>query len=147
MGPKGAAAEGFGAGEWELRAVQQIRKFTKRPIIYRPKPNWAEARPIPGTHFTRPDSVKLDDQLRHAHAVVSHHSNTNVEAMTLGIPSFTVEGVATVMGCADLSQIEAPLMPEGRGQWLADIAHTQWSVQEMADGAAWKYLRDEGLVP
>lgn len=146
MGPKGAGAEGFGACAWEMEAVKIIRRHTRRPIIYRPKPNWEDARPIPGTQFTRPDSVKLDDQLRGAHCIVSHHSNTNVEALLMGIPSFTVEGIAVGMSKTDLSQIEDPYLPEGREQWLHDLAYTQWSVQEMQDGIAWRYLRDEGLI-
>lgn len=147
MGPKGAAAEGLGPLQWETEAVKTIRRYTNRPIIYRPKPNWEGAPPVVGTQYTKPDAVKLDDQVRHSHAIVSHHSNTNVEGLILGIPSFTMGGVATLMGLSDLSKIEEPLLPEGREQWLADLAYTQWSVQEMADGLAWRHMKNEGLVP
>lgn len=146
MGPKGAAAEGYHPGQWESEAVRIIRRHTKRPIIYRPKPNWAGALPIPGAQFTKPDSIKLELQLAGAHAVVSHHSNTNVEGLLHGIPSFTEGGIAVGMGLSDLSQIENPVLPDGRDQWLNDLAWVQWTVAEMRDGLAWRYLRDEGLV-
>lgn len=147
MGPKGASFEGYNPGEWEAEAVRIMRKHTARPIIYRPKPNWPNAPQIPGATYTRPDSIKLDDQIRGAHAIVSHHSNANIEAMVLGVPSFTEGGVGSLVSLSDLAHIETPYMPAAREQFLADLAYTQWSVSEMADGQAWRYLRDEGLVP
>jgi len=145
MGPKGASAEGYNPGQWEAEAARIIRRHSKRPIIYRPKPNWLGAPPIPGTQYTRPDSIKLDDQLRDAHAIVSHHSNANVEALMLGVPSFTEGGIGTTMSLSDLSKIEYPYFPEDREQFFYDLAWCQWSVAEMREGLAWRYLRDEVL--
>lgn len=147
MGPKGAMAEGYSPGQWETQAVALMRRHTKRPIIYRPKPNWPEAAPIPGAMFSKPGAVALSDQIRGAHAVVSHHSNANVEALVEGVPSFSVAGVATTMGLTDLAMIETPLMPETRPQWLADLAWCQWNVEEMANGSPWRHMKKEGLIP
>lgn len=147
MGPKGAAAEGYLHGEWETEAARIIRRYSKRPIIYRPKPNCPGSPAIAGTIYTPPDSVPLLTQLAGAHAIVSHHSNANVEALVAGIPSFTEAGVAMAMGLSDLAMIETPLMPLTRDQWLADIAWCQWSVAEMAEGKPWRHLKNEGLIP
>lgn len=147
MGPKGASAEGHSPGHWEREAVKLIRRHSKREILYRPKPNWPGAQAIEGTTFTKPDSVPLADHLRGAHAIVSHHSNANVEAIVAGIPSFTLGGIATVMGLDDLTKIETPIMPEGREQWLNDLAYCQWNISEMAAGLPWLHMKAEGLIP
>lgn len=150
MGPKAAGAEGYAPNQWESWAVSELRKHTERPIIYRPKPNWPTARKIAGTEW---GAVERDGEIAQAlegvWAVVSHHSNANVEALQLGVPSFTLGGVALPMSEARLSLIETPRFPSDaeRAQWLADIAWTQWSVAEMADGLPWAHLKAEGLIP
>lgn len=150
MGPKGAAAEGYRVNQWEQAMVDQIRRHSDRPIIYRPKPNWAEARPIHGATMVRgPELVTacLDD----VHCVVSHHSNANIEALVhSAVPGFTFEGPALAISRSteDLELIETPRCVEHRDriQWAADLAYTQWSIAEMASGRAWAHMRGEGLV-
>lgn len=145
MGPKGSRAEGFSPLAWERRALAMIRQYTDRPIIYRPKPNWENPLPFADV-ITAPKDQPLMQALAGCHAVVAHHSNAAVEALVAGVPAFVVEGIALPMGSADLSSIEKPRYPTGRPQWLADAAYAQWSVTEMASGAAWRHLKDEGLV-
>jgi hypothetical protein len=143
MSGKGAATEGYAPQQWERETVERLRKLTRRPIIYRPKPNWLHARPIPGTIFQR--NVELNDALHNCHAVVCHHSNVAVDALIQGIPAFCDEGIALPMAGTDLAMIEEPPMPDGREQWAADVAWTQWSRAEMEDGSAWRYLKTEVL--
>lgn len=145
MGPKGARAEGYPPLGWEQNAVDILRRHTQRPIVYRPKPNWLNPPPLQGATMA-PMGQSLDDALANCHAVVTHHSNAAVEAITAGVPAFVVEGCALPMASSDLAKIETPVMPEGRAQWLADVSWVQWSVSEMSSGAAWAYLKNEGLV-
>lgn len=145
MGPKGARAEGFAANEWERQMVMHLRQITERPILYRPKPNWVQYRPIIGTTLVDAQ-IALRDQLEDVHAVVSHHSNANVEALLAGVPSFTLAGIAMPQS-AGWSLIDTPLRRGDRQQWLHDAAYTQFSIEEMASGVAWRHLKDEGLVP
>lgn len=145
MSEKAARAEGFSAQQWERQAVAELRKYTQRPIVYRPKPNWPGATPINGTAFgdkTLPLQVALKD----CHALVTHHSNAALEALMLGVPVFSISGVATAMGRTDLSMIETPTYPETRRQWAQDIAYTQWTLAEMEKGLPWRHMLDEGLV-
>lgn len=145
MGPKGAHADGFPPLGWERKAMAEIRKHTDRPVIYRPKPNWPGPPQLDGARMA-PHGQSLEAALVNCHAVVAHHSNAAIEAITLGVPAFVVEGAALPMACADLSRIETPARPDGRRQWLNDLAWTQWSIPEQASGAAWNYLKEEGLV-
>lgn len=146
MGAKAAESLGMQPEEWERRAIADIRRHSSRPIIYRPKPSWRDARPIEGTVFDREDRP-IERHFPRIHAVVTHHSNAAVEALAGGLPAFCWEGVASTMSLQDLSRIESPHRPDGRAQWLNDIAWCQWSPAEMEAGACWQYLRDERLVP
>jgi hypothetical protein len=145
MGDKGAQAVGLGPNEWERGAITRIRKFTSRRIIYRPKPSWKRARPLPGAEYA-PSTVSLESVLENCHAVVTRHSNVAVDGLVAGVPAFVWGGVAMPLGLQDLSLIETPLRPEGREQWLNDICYTQWSVAEMRLGQPWRHLKQEGLI-
>jgi hypothetical protein len=145
MGDKGAEAEGYKPEQWERSAIEEIRRYTDRRIIYRPKPSWKTAKPIEGAQFSAPQQP-LDVVLKTAHAVVTHHSNVAVEGLVAGVPAFCWDGVAKPMSGQDLSRIENPHRPEGRQEWINNIAWVQWSIPEMHLGKAWGYLKDEGLI-
>lgn len=146
MSAKAAKVEGFAAEEWERAAIDALRTVTDRPIVYRPKPNWPGARPITGTAYSAPGEP-LEAALAGCHAVVSHHSNVLIDGLLAGVPAFCRDGIALPLACNDLTQIETPRLPDGRAQWAADIAFTQWNVAEMAQGLPWRHLKDEGLIP
>lgn len=145
---KGSRFEGYEPLSWERNAIKRIRAVTDRPIIYRPKPTCPHAAPldIPGIGYSRPGE-SLDIVLAKSACVVSHHSNTNIDAILRGIPSLTHEGVAVDQSQTDFSKIEDFVMRDDREQWARDIAWTQWNVAEMYEGAPWRYLKDEGLIP
>lgn len=144
MSGKAASCEELQPHAWERETIERLRQLTRRRIIYRPKPNWAEAKPIEGSIFDR--ETPLEVALQNCHAVVSHHSNVAVDALLAGIPCICPGGVASVLSGQQLEQIENPPMPDGREQWAADLAWTQWSVEEMQRGLAFRYLVDEGLI-
>ena len=145
MSAKSADVEGYKAEEWERDAIKLIRSVSDRPIVYRPKPSWRDAKPIEGTRFS-PREEPLEGILHECHAVVTHHSNVAVDGLVTGIPAFCEMGVAKAMGVSDIRQIEKPIYPDGRVQWMCDIAYTQWNVDEMARGKPWKQLKDEGII-
>lgn len=145
MSDKGARAEGFLPEQWERRVIEKLRRVTDRPIIYRPKPSWLGSHPIQGAGFDRSDR-SISEALIDCYAVVTHHSNASVDGLLAGVPSFCIDGCAAPLSLRDFSKIEEPLYPDGREQWAADLAWTQWSIEEMSSGAAWRYLKDEGLV-
>jgi hypothetical protein len=149
LGPKAAWAEKEGAaGDWERNAITALRAVTGRKIVYRPKPSWADAKPLPGAAFSGP-RTPLGPVLNNAYAVVARHSNVTVEGLVLGVPAFVWHGVSVPMGLQDLSMIETPLYPERDvvEQWLNDVAYCQWSLEEMRDGTCLRHLKSEGLIP
>jgi hypothetical protein len=145
MGEKAAEAEGKIPEKWERDAIEALRSVTDREIVYRPKPSWLTARPLPGTRWS-PKAIPLEQELRGCHAVVTHHSNVAVEGLVAGVPAFCWKGVARPMALGDLKEIEAPLYPFDREQWVNDIAYCQWNVEEMRQGLPWRHLKSEGLI-
>lgn len=100
MGDKAAFVEGFRTSEWERAAIAEIRRYTDRPIIYRPKPSWRTPESIPGAEMVLADNQKLDDALRDCWCVVTHHSNLAVDALVKGIPVFTSPTRSSIWMCS-----------------------------------------------
>lgn len=146
MSAKSAESYGLKPEEWERWAASEIRKHTQRPILYRPKPSWRDARGIPGTNFDDP-ARNLELSLNGCHAVVTHHSNVAIDALAFGVPAFVWDGAAAAVCPRDLSQIEAPPKVRHREKFLGNLAWCQWSVEEMINGSMFKHLRSEGLIP
>lgn len=144
MSAKAAHAENLKPEEWERETIARLMEVTDRPIVYRPKPNWPEARLIPGSRMQK--DVHLSEALKNCHALVTHHSNAAIDAILAGVPCICMGGLASVLSSQDLAMIEHLPTPDGRAQWAADIAFTQYSVDEMAEGKALRYLLDEGLI-
>jgi hypothetical protein len=144
MSAKASWAEGLQPEQWERETIAKLRTLTDRPIVYRPKPNWMDARPIEGSTFQR--TARLHEAFADCHAVVAHHSNTAVDALVAGIPCICPDGAASVLSGHSLEHVEDPPMPDGREQWAWDLAWTQWSIEEMQSGAAYRYLDSEGLL-
>ncbi len=146
MSARAALVAGFGPEYWERNAVEKLRRYTDRPIVYRPKPNWIGAQPIQGAEFAH-NKKDIDVVLRDCHAVVTHHSNVGVEALVAGVPVFSDEGIASKLALNDLSKIEAPNYDGDRQRFIQDAAYCQWNVVEMRVGAPWRHLKSEGLIP
>lgn len=149
MGDKGAIAEGFEPEQWERQVLTAIRAVTDRPVMYRPKPSWKEARPMPGTLYSQRHQ---DIPWPQVSAVVTHHSNVAVEALLNGIPTWCWGGVAAPHARQFLEELARPLtfqeFPPNYvlRAWAQDIAYTQWSVAEIAAGRCWAHLLREELV-
>lgn len=147
MSVKGAWAEKEGDfGYYETQVVEELRKYTDRPIVYRPKSKGVSAG-IPGTKLSLM-SEPLAPLLRKSWAVVTRHSNVAVDGLVVGVPAFAKAGVASAVGLQDLSKIETPYYPDDGvlEQFLNDVAYCQWSEQELKDGTVWRHLKNEGLV-
>lgn len=130
--------------EWERRAIAALKRCTDRVIVYRPKPTWARARPIPGTRFS-PPKEPLAAVLTDCWAVVTHHSNVGVDALIEGVPIYTEDGAAKPFSMDSVASIERPVMPAGRAAFMAGLAYCQWSLAEMSRGECWDHIRKEAF--
>lgn len=127
------------------KVVRRIRDLTdgSRRVIYRPKASWQDAEPVENASFSQGHRTIYDD-LRGAHALVTHGSNACFEAMLMGIPSVILgDAIARPISSTDLEEIEAPRLASDaeRMQLLSSLAYFQWTLPEMASGLAWEFLR------
>jgi hypothetical protein len=146
MSAKAAWSFGLRAEQYERDTISAIQRITKRTIVYRPKPSWGNAGPIPGTVFDK--KTRYDAALAAAHVVVTHHSNVATDAILAGIPAIAKRGAASTLAPYDLTTVENPVWPtdDQRRQHAANLAYCNWSVTEMRDGSCWRHLRNSGLV-
>lgn len=133
---KACADHGIAYQAWERQVIAQLQDCG-RPIAYRPKPNDLAAGPIAGAAL---DRRPVSEMLASAYAVVTHHSNTAVDALLAGIPVHCETGAAAVFSVPLDKIMDAPLL-EGREQFLFDVAWLQWTLEEMRTGECWKHLR------
>lgn len=142
---KGALSSGLKPLEWEQWAIKVLRRVTDRPIVYRPKPSWKDARPIPLTQFS-PGTVSIEDALVGAYALVTLHSNAAIDALCAGVPIFAGEGLASVMSVENLRDIVEPRRDIDREQFLNDVSYCHWRRSEIASGAVFQQFVDDGLI-
>jgi hypothetical protein len=146
MSDRAARVWGLGdATEHAASMIAEVRKYTDRPITYRPKPSWGGAVPIPGTRFSN-GTLDLQKDLARAWAVVTYRSNVAIDALIAGVPCFVLgDNPACVMSHNDLSRIEDPLRlsDPARLQFCADLAYCQFSLRELRSGQAWKEIRKQ----
>ncbi len=130
---------------WLDSVLTELSHYTDRPIRVRLKPKSKYKRPpnlvMDGEITGAEDQVPFLKDLDNAWAVVTHASNTAVEAIMEGVPAFVLgQCAAKPMACSDLAFIEKPRRPEGRGQWAWNLAANQWTLGEIRDGTCWRMI-------
>jgi hypothetical protein len=132
--------------DWVNRVIDEIRYHTERPIKIRLKPK-ADYQKSPNVQLcddvTAPDDeVPFEEDLAEAFCVVTHSSNTAVEAILAGVPAFVLgQSAAQPFACNDLKLIEAPFVSYGdRWNWAGVLADNQWTLKEIREGKAWADL-------
>lgn len=141
----GDAATGptFDSRDWAVDVARILRRYTDRPLYYRPHPQDQRQRAPKGLSI-RP--LSLQEDLRDCWAVVAYNSTVLVDATIAGIPTFTcglghmVDTVTNV----DLAKIESPACPD-RQQWAHDLAYRQWTLPECQAGLPWQYWFDTSI--
>lgn len=146
MSKKACDFEGYEHEAFERDAISRIKAVTRRPIVYRPKPGCPHSKPLPGVQFHDPRGTEWGILTR-CHAVVARHSNVAVDGLCAGSAPCVIDGVATLFS-TPLEEIETPRWPSDadRCQFLADLAYTQWSLEEIRSGRPFTHLASEGII-
>jgi hypothetical protein len=129
-----------GVNTWLANVVKEIKQHSNRPIVVRPHPRGASPLPQGGlidkpkfTHGTY-DDFDFDRVLSSAHCVLNWNSGPGPQAVIAGVPAFVgPDSLASTVANWDLSQIENPPRPD-RTVWLEQLAHTEWTVEEIRSG-------------
>lgn len=145
----GAYHEGAGLASPDDTAailVDQLKRITKRPILYRPKPK-RPFRHIAGVKISEP-GVLLEQDLANAHVMITIGGSSCVNALFVGIPSIILgDGVTKWLSSTNIHEVDSPrLAPvEDITQFLNDLAYCQWTLEECTDGTAWGLVRERIL--
>ncbi len=115
--------------QWMLRVVNAIKEQTDRRIWIRNKP----------ADLRRSDAFEA--ALDGVYCVVTHISNTAIEAVCQGIPAFvTGECAARPMCRTNLAEITDPPFHPDRRHWLGILARNQFTLDELESGHAWEIV-------
>ena len=131
---------GHDRAKWIQKVEKTIKKHSNRPIVWREKASRGER-----TNDTIYDA--LDDDI---YALVTYNSIATVEAIQHGIPAFGLAPTAADPVCSnELAQIENPVMPDEDiiYKWLCSIAYSQFSLDEIITGQAWKMILENDERP
>lgn len=110
---------------WRYVVKSRIAAHTDRPIVERVK---GSKRP-------------LAEDLVDAWLLVAHSSAAAVEALLAGVPVIVTDpSCAAAAFATSFEGIESPVLLDGREEWAARLADSQWTLEEMKKGAAWKAM-------
>ena len=131
---------------WLANVVKEVKQYSDRPIVVRPHPRNACSIPS-GCLIDKPkiksgtyDDFDFDRVLGNAHCVLNWNSSPGPQALIAGIPAFVgPDSLASAIANWDLSQIENPPRLD-RNVWLEQLAHTEWTVEEIKSGLPFSRL-------
>lgn len=127
--------------EWGQSVVDRIRQYTDRPILYRPRPSNNEPPKIKGARLS---VGPLINDLGCSAVVVSYGGNIGWDAAIAGVPHFAIgDSIARPISETDWNMLDDPLIPDRRNAWASNVAYCQWTLEELASGEAWGYIKTE----
>jgi hypothetical protein len=126
--------------EWLKTVISTLKQHTDREIVIREKASRGER-----TNDTIYDALNDD-----VYALVTYNSIAAIEAIQFGIPAFALAPTAAdPVGNKDLTQIENPNKPSEEiiQKWLHSIAYSQFSLDEIITGSAWRMVLENAQRP
>lgn len=128
--------------------IKELRTITERKILYRPKKSWQDATPIEGSEFSKAEFI--EDDLKGAHCMITHGSNSCFEALLEGIPAIVLgNGITEPISSASITEttIRDPhkCTDAAKDLILNNLAYFQWHLNEIEGGQMWDTL-DECLA-
>lgn len=129
---------------WLTDTVEKIRKYTERPIVVRPHPRYSIKINIPNIKVENPKAVPgtyddFDLDYRKFHCVVNHNSGPGVQAAMNGVHTICDQSSLAWPISISFSEIENPPVKD-RTDWFIELCHTEWTVDEIAQGIPLKRL-------
>lgn len=135
--------------QWLMQTIETVQQHSKRDIMVRPHPRCRtpqveqkyrnvfrqEPKHCAGTYD------EFDLTFSNAHAVINWSSNPGVQAVLNGVPAFVgPNSLAYAVAEHRFDCIEQPRFCD-RTQWINDLAWTEYTVEEIAEGMPLSRLR------
>jgi hypothetical protein len=150
--PRSLQTENVDVSNWVHQQIANVRSVSNRPIVVRPHPR---AR-LQLTELSQDVKVVQPQKLINTydsydmhyrcHAVINYNSGPGIQAAVAGCrPLVDSSSLATPVA-VDLNDIEKPYDID-RTQWLVEICHTEYTVEEIIRGIWLKRIRPALQVP
>jgi hypothetical protein len=145
----GWSMDGFNVVDWIVTTVNELRKYTDRPIVVRGHPgdkNASRYLAQKGAKWTLSKNEKISQDFKDAWATITYNSSPGVASAIEGIPVFVTDpnpqvSQAHSVANIDLSQIENPKTFD-RQQWVEKLCMSHWKFEELSNGSAWMHMRN-----
>lgn len=137
--------------------IKEIRKHTDRKIIVRPHP---KSQDTINENITQIKNVEISNNLstesplnggsglakdlQKSYCVITYNSNSAVESICNGIPTFALHNTSAAYDAChcDLSTIENLNYNLDISTWCNRIAYTVWNNEEVASGEMWEHFKN-----
>lgn len=133
--------------QWVVDTIAEIQRQTTRPIVVRAHPRFPLQLPINSLikreHPRRiPGSNDNYDINYDYHCVINWNSGVAVQAAIAGCPVITGPTSLAYEISSNIGNIESATLPD-RTAWFEKILHTEWLIEELAQGIPQKRLLDQ----
>lgn len=129
--------------QWVKQTVDKIRQYSDRNIIVRPHPRSPLRMNLPGVTVEIPKQIPGTyddfDINYNYHCVVNHNSGPALQAAINGVPCICDTTSLAYPVSSKFEEIEEILLPD-REDWFLKLCHTEWTVEEIAQGIPLKRL-------
>lgn len=138
----GWGMKGINPVEWARNKIQEVRKYTDRPIVLRPHPGKvADLSSLvrPGVSISNSKAISLLKDLKHAKSALVFNSSSGVASILAGVPLWIDDGgsVCSPVANRSLANFNQPEMFD-RTQWINDLAACHWTDEESRRGLIYK---------
>lgn len=123
--------------DWVNDLVSKIKALTDRPVVVRPHPRYMFKKPVPGVRVERPrhvaDTYDEFDIKYDYHCIINYNSGPSMQGLIKGTPIISdLTSLAAPLSNV-LENIEDLKFPD-REDWFLKLCHTEWTVEEIAQG-------------
>jgi hypothetical protein len=127
---------------WVVEQAQQLRQVTDRPIVIRPHPR----SPLNSTKLAQlPQNIVIEKPVKihntydsynlafDCHAMVNYNSGPGIQAALAGTRPIVGSSSLAHPVAVDLTGLDCPYTVD-RDQWLVEICHTEYTLEELGKG-------------
>jgi hypothetical protein len=123
--------------EWVRQTISQIKKYSTRKIVVRPHPRSPIREKFVDAVIELPrkiensyDDFNIDYNY---HCVINHNSGPAVQSAINGTPTICDSSSLAFPVSEKWENLENPQLPD-REEWFLKLCHTEWTVEEIAQG-------------
>jgi hypothetical protein len=123
--------------EWVRQTISQIKKYSTRKIVVRPHPRSPIREKFVDAVIELPrkiensyDDFNIDYNY---HCVINHNSGPAVQSAINGTPTICDSSSLAFPVGEKWENLENPQLPD-REEWFLKLCHTEWTVEEIAQG-------------